>query len=170
MRRLVGEADAMRFEAQVAGDLGHRAAAGLELATLKHDRALMLAVDSPDVPSTHVLNCAAALNDAQTVLGLSHDGGYWCIGAQRGVDFPAWLHRGIEWSTERTAEQTLAAARRLGYSTQAGQMWDDVDWPDDLRKLLRRLSVSSDPVNARLLGELRAILPAGFLKGTQQPQ
>lgn len=167
MMELLGEVGSMRFEPQANGDLGRRIAHGLSIAIEQHSRAMLLAVDSPDVPSSHLRNCAAALNDAETVLGLSEDGGYWCIGARSGVEFAAWLHSGIEWSTEWTAEQTLAAATRLGYSTHASQMWDDVDRPDDLRKLLRRLAASSDPADSQLLGELRTVLPAEFLKGPQ---
>lgn len=165
MVQLLDGVGAMRFEGQVNGDLGQRIAHGLAIATTEYPHAMLLAVDSPDVPSSHLLNCASALTDADTVLGLSEDGGYWCIGARAGVEFAKWLHSDIEWSTERTAEQTLAAAQRLGYSTHASQMWDDVDRPDDLRRLLRRLAANEGTLDARLLDELRAVLPATFLKG-----
>ena len=115
MRDLLGQPEQASLVPQVSGDLGRRIAHALAFATEAHSRVILLAVDSPDVPTNHLIQCAAATADSQVVLGLADDGGYWCIGIRNDVDAAALLHSGIEWSTERAAEQTLAncAAVRL---------------------------------------------------------
>jgi rSAM/selenodomain-associated transferase 1 len=147
---------------QKAGDLGHRLADIATIASQRHQRCLILAVDSPDVPDDHIITCAKATRDTQVVLGLADDGGYWCIGTRSDVDAAALLHSGIEWSTSRTAAHTLAAARRLSYSVFANQQWDDVDHPNDLRRLMSRLPASTNPDDLKLHRELLALLPSSF--------
>lgn len=164
MADLLTESGNVSLVAQIGGDLGRRIAHIATLAGAAHRRMLLMAVDSPDVPTDHLLKSAAATADAQVVLGLADDGGYWCIGIRSDVDPAALLHDGIAWSTDRTAEQTLDNARRLGYTISAGNRWDDVDQPDDLRRLMTRLQQSPDPGDEELNRELRRLLPPDFLR------
>ena len=147
---------------QRSGDLGYRLADIAIIIGRRHQRCLILAVDSPDVPDDHIITCANATKDAQVVLGLADDGGYWCIGMRSDIDPAALLHAGIEWSTDRTAAHTLAAARRLGYSTWANQQWDDVDYPKDLSRLMSRLPLSASEDDLRLHRALVDLLPPAF--------
>lgn len=163
MRDLLDHVARCSLVPQAGGDLGHRIAHIAATAGKSHRRILVLAVDSPDVPTDHLVQCAAATADSQVVLGLADDGGYWCIGIRNDVDAAALLHAGIDWSTERAAEHTLANARRLGYSISAGHPWDDVDQPQDLRRVVARLAHSTDDDDRQLLAELRRLLPADFL-------
>ena len=149
---------------QVSGDLGKRIGDVLTIVGGRHERAILLAVDSPDVPAQHIMKCAAATRDAQVVLGLADDGGYWCIGARNDIAPAELLGTNIAWSTDRTAADTLASARRLGYSTWAGEKWDDVDRPEDLIHLLARLAASGHDDDRSLHRELLAILPEGFVR------
>jgi len=164
MNDLLADCGKVSLEAQVGGDLGWRIAHVIATVGRSHRRVLVLAVDSPDVPTAHLLNCVAATADTQVVLGLADDGGYWCLGVRAEIDAAALLHAGIEWSTDRTAEHTLANARHLGYSNSAGNSWDDVDQPQDLRKLVARLEQSTDAEDRELHGELCRLLPVDFLR------
>jgi rSAM/selenodomain-associated transferase 1 len=163
MRTLLAHLEPLTFMPQVAGDLGVRIGHALDIVGKRHSRTLLLAVDSPDVPRQHILNCARATADAQVVLGLAEDGGYWCIGSRNDVDAGALLSKDIAWSTDRTAADTIAQAQKLGYSTWTGESWDDVDQPADLIRLLGRLSISAQDDNRELYRELTAILPEEFL-------
>jgi rSAM/selenodomain-associated transferase 1 len=143
---------------QVTGDLGHRLAGAAREVLRRHHRMVIVATDSPDVPDAHLRRAAEMTADADVSLGLASDGGYWCLGLRAEVDPEKLLHGGIEWSTARAAAQTLRNARALGYRTLTDCQWDDVDQPEDLRCLLKRLAVSDDAANIRLLGELRHLL------------
>jgi rSAM/selenodomain-associated transferase 1 len=162
MHDLLGMDGDVSLIPQKAGDLGHRLANVATVVAKRHERCLILAVDSPDVPDDHIITCANTTRDAQVVLGLADDGGYWCIGVRSDVDAAALLHSGIEWSTNHTAAHTLAAARRLNYSVFANQQWDDIDHPNDLRRLMSRLPASTNPDDLKLYRELLDLLPPSF--------
>lgn len=143
---------------QTTGDLGHRLAAIAATVLERHPRVVIVGVDSPDVPDAHVRSIADSTAHADVSLGLATDGGYWAIGLRQGVDPAALLHAGIDWSTDRTAGQTLANARALGYQTQASHSWDDIDEPEDLRRLINRLAQSQAADDITLRTNLLPIL------------
>jgi hypothetical protein len=66
------------------------------------------------------------------VLGPSDDGGYYLIGLKK-------LHRrlfeGIDWSTDRVLEQTIAAAGEIELSVNLLPTWYDVDDRTTLARL-----------------------------------
>jgi rSAM/selenodomain-associated transferase 1 len=146
---------------QVSGDLGHRLAGAAGEVLRRHGRVVIVAVDSPDLPDGHLRRAADMTADADVSLGLASDGGYWCLGLRAEVNPEKLLHGGIDWSTDRAAAQTLRNARALGYRTLTDCQWDDVDQPEDLRCLLKRLAASADAADARLLSELRRVLAGG---------
>ena len=110
---------------QVAGDLGARMLAALP--------ALILGSDAPSLPASHLGELIATPGDV--VLGPAEDGGYWAILARRTHPH---MFEGVEWSTARTREQTIAACRACGLSVSLGLEWFDVDEPAGLRRLALR--------------------------------
>jgi uncharacterized protein len=138
---------------QPEADLGLRMAAALEAAFEARGRGLVIGTDSPTLPRSYLALAAAALDEADVVLGPSADGGYWLVGARRGVA-PAQLFAGVTWSAPSTLAETVANAVRLGVTVQNLPPWYDVDTPEDLRLLRAHLSVdrTSAPATARLLG------------------
>jgi uncharacterized protein len=148
---------------QITGDLGHRLAAIAATVLQRHRRIVLLGVDSPDLPDTHLRGIAELTARADVSLGLATDGGYWAIGLRAGVDPAALLHANIDWSTHRTAAQTLHNAHALGYRTDADLSWDDIDEPNDLRRLLNRLASSDAPADITLRTHLLSTLPATSL-------
>jgi rSAM/selenodomain-associated transferase 1 len=142
---------------QVAGDLGARLTAQ---ANRCDGKTLFLGSDSPDLPRRHLERAAELLADHDVVLGPTDDGGYWCLGVSQGVNVADMLSN-IAWSSGREFDQTLERARSLGYNVAIADRWDDVDRPDDLRRLMARLRQSSDPDDRALLDRLTTILPDG---------
>jgi len=75
-----------------------------------HSRAMALNSDGPTLPSSHLRQAVAELDDADVVLGPSEDGGYYLIGLK---EPQPGLFQDIEWSTERVTSQTLVRAESL---------------------------------------------------------
>jgi len=65
----------------------------------------------------------------------------------------------IPWSSGREAIALLRSAEALRHTAGTGMAWDDVDRPDDLRRLITRLVQSSEKLDRRLLSNLRHVLP-----------
>jgi rSAM/selenodomain-associated transferase 1 len=143
--------------AQSQGDLGARLAAQ---AARCDGKTLFFGCDSPDLPHAHLDRAAQLLAVHDVVIGPTDDGGYWCLGVSHGVDVAAMLSN-IDWSSGREFAQTLERARSLGYNVALADPWDDVDRPEDLRRLMARLRKSDDPDDRALLDRLHAILPDG---------
>ncbi len=94
--------------------------------------------DSPTVPQHAYARAAQLLHGPgdRIVFGPSDDGGYYLIGMKK-------LHRrlfeGIDWSTERVAEQTIARAQEIGVKVELLPTWYDVDDRATLRRLCDEL-------------------------------
>jgi rSAM/selenodomain-associated transferase 1 len=98
------------------------------------DRAVLIGSDIPQIDGPLLEGCLEALRTSPMVVGPAVDGGYYLIGFQR-RRFDAALFRGIEWSTGRVLEQTLAKTRALGLSCHIGPELQDVDTIEDLESL-----------------------------------
>ncbi len=121
--------------------------------------AVWLGVDSPDVPAEHLRAAwavAAGRAGAHAAVGPVDDGGYWTLSASRRL--PTLLRR-IDWGSERVYDQTHAAARGAGLRLIDLPAWHDVDAPDDLHDLARRLN-RPDPPDPLLATLAQALPPA----------
>ena len=96
----------------------------------------LLNSDSPTLPAEPIVGAARLLATPgeRAVLGPATDGGYYLIALKAPH---AALFADIDWSTARVAEQTRAAARRLGLEMAEIAPWYDVDDPASLAELLR---------------------------------
>jgi hypothetical protein len=159
---LFDAATTLTFLPQSSGDLGARLAAAHANLAQHHPHVLFLGVDSPDVPLGHLFKAAELAEAAPVSLSPTSDGGYWSLGLHATVD-AADLLDGIPWSSGSEAVATLAAAERLQLPSATGLMWDDVDHPPDLRRLIARLRQSDTPVDRTLLSNLRHALPENWL-------
>ncbi len=89
----------------------------------------------------------------------AEDGGFVALAVRRDAwlrDGLAWLRGGIAWSTEHTAAQARAAARRCGLSIALTEPWYDVDTAADLDRLFADL-VCTPHRAPRTLGCLDAL-------------
>lgn len=85
--------------------------------------------DGPSLPLAVLQQAIHSLDEVETVLGPSQDGGYYLIGMRR--LYPE-LFQGISWSTGQVFIQTLERARQLGLKTFLTQLWYDIDTAEDL--------------------------------------
>lgn len=99
--------------------------------------------DSPTLPHAHVrrlLGCSA-----DVVLGPCEDGGYYAIACRR---VHPDMFAGVEWSTPDALEQTERAARACGLSVERGDLWYDVDGPEDLARLMAEAKLPGSTAQA----------------------
>jgi 2-polyprenyl-3-methyl-5-hydroxy-6-metoxy-1,4-benzoquinol methylase len=93
---------------------------------------LLVGMDTPQV-TRELLEVDWAEHDA--VLGLTEDGGYWCLGL-REPDRRALV--GVPMSTDHTGTDQLARLRLLGYRVLLLPMLRDMDTPADAAALAKR--------------------------------
>jgi rSAM/selenodomain-associated transferase 1 len=95
----------------------------------------LLNSDSPTLPPNLIVEAARALAAPgdRAVLGPATDGGYYLIALKAPH---AELFADIDWSTARVADQTRAAAQRLGLEVTEIAPWYDVDDPASLAQLV----------------------------------
>jgi hypothetical protein len=104
--------------------------------------------DSPTLPHAHVQRLLDSTADV--ALGPCEDGGYYAIACRR---VHPDMFAGVAWSTSDALEQTERAARACGLSVERGDLWYDVDGPEDLARLMAEPEVPSS--TAQALGLVR---------------
>jgi hypothetical protein len=116
---------------QIPGDLALKLfhALGGALAAGR-PQALIFGSDSPTLPRDHIQQLLDSTADV--ALGPCEDGGYYAIACRRA---DPRMFAGVEWSTPNVLEQTERAARACGLSVVRGDVWYDVDEPEDLARL-----------------------------------
>ena len=91
---------------------------------------LQIGMDTPQVTDGLLASCARQLLQAQAVLGLARDGGWWVLGLQ--TPATAQCLRGVPMSKPKTGELTLKALRDNGIDVSSVQALSDVDVVDDV--------------------------------------
>ncbi|MEM8782938.1 MAG: DUF2064 domain-containing protein [Planctomycetota bacterium] len=137
--------------------------------------AVVFGVDSPDLPEAHLRaalavaspadpsSCPADHQAPDAAIGPTGDGGYWTLAAPqppRPLLVPETLPASsgpIDWGTPAVYDQSHENARAAGLHLVDLPAWHDVDTPDDLRDLRRRLVSASDLALRRLADQLEAI-------------
>ena len=139
--------------AQVAGDQanvlaqkGEGLAAGLT-SVFKHfagahpRRTIAFNSDSPHLPRSVLEDAFEALGKHDVVVGPTHDGGYYLVGAK--ASHPTLFTRdGMGTST--ALERLLASARALELSVGFADPFYDIDVVDDLTRLAGELRLAPD--------------------------
>lgn len=108
-------------------------------------RTVIIGTDSPTLPMESIDAAFEKLERCDVVLGPAMDGGYYLIGLRV---LALQVFDGIEWSSERVLEQTVAQVRRLGLSLGLLPPWYDVDTLESLRFLRSHLVAMSVEENA----------------------
>ena len=149
-----------RCAIQEGNNLGDRMGAAFARAFASGARRVVtFGSDSPTLPPAIPGPAFRALADCDLVVGPAEDGGYYLIGCRR---FDPRLFQGVEWSTPRTCEQTLANAARLEYKTTLLERWFDLDDWSDVERLLQeaRRGHALPPHLAAFFREFEKELPA----------
>ncbi len=130
-----------RLVPQSAGDLGQRMAALFGQAfAAGAQHVVLIGSDCPTLPDVHIEQAFELLNRVAVVLGPATDGGYCLIGASGRV--PP-IFAGVDWSTDRVCEQTLAHLQSAELPYACLPPWHDIDTPEDLERLRHELSRSA---------------------------
>ena len=91
---------------------------------------LQIGMDTPQVTDELLAGCALRLLQAQAVLGLARDGGWWVLGLQTAAT--AECLRSVPLSQPDTGELTLKALRANGIDVTSVERLTDVDFVDDI--------------------------------------
>ncbi|ORA23934.1 TIGR04282 family arsenosugar biosynthesis glycosyltransferase [Mycobacterium aquaticum] len=107
---------------------------------------LQVGMDTPQVSAALLDGCAGALSDADAVLGMARDGGWWVLGVQDSRT--AACLTDVEMSTSHTGTETLAALRDTGAMVVLTTELADFDTVDDIDEVRRACPLGSRFVRA----------------------
>jgi rSAM/selenodomain-associated transferase 1 len=132
-----------------------------------HQRVVAFDSDSPHLPASVLENAFAALATCDVVVGPTHDGGYYLVGAT--ASHPG-LFNGDSMGKSNALEELLARTEHLGLSVTTLERFYDVDVAGDLLRLDAELQVSPSraPRTAGWLAESREVI-AQLRPGTATP-
>ena len=99
--------------------------------------------DSPHLPTSVLLSAFEILAQHDVVVGPTHDGGYYLVGAK--ASHPS-LFEGDGMGTRSALDRLLTRTRELELITGFTQPFYDIDVADDLLRLARELQL--DPARA----------------------
>jgi rSAM/selenodomain-associated transferase 1 len=114
--------------------------------------------DSPHLPTTILESAFEILVTNDAVVGPTHDGGYYLVGAK--AAHPALFH-GDGMGTNSALDALLAGARRLHLSVAFTDPFYDIDLEDDLTRLAAELRLAPDraPRTAAWLKKYEQLIP-----------
>jgi glycosyltransferase A (GT-A) superfamily protein (DUF2064 family) len=137
-----------RLEAfTVVGQRGHDFAdrlanAYVDAVTAAGDRpVLQIGMDTPQVSAGLLTRCATALLDAEAVLGMARDGGWWVLGVRSAM--LADCLRGVPMSQPDTGDLTCKALRDQGIDVRLVEELADVDTVGDVDTVRRECGPDS---------------------------
>jgi len=137
-----------RDRVRVVAQTGEGLAAGLrsvfaQFATAGQRRIVAFNSDSPHLPAKVLKSAFEVLTAHDLVVGPTHDGGYYLIGAKTAY---ATLFENDGMGTGNALEALLARARALGLSTGFTDPFYDIDVASDLIRL--GADLRADPARA----------------------
>ena len=143
---------AARFFPQVGDGLGAKMDNALNaVLTLGYEKVVLTGSDLPLMTAAHLRSGFDALENADIALGPTADGGYYLVGVKSHSPF---LFENQTYGCGSVFDNTAAAARAAGKTVAPASPCDDVDTPEDLRKLR---DLPPDSHTARYLSEIGEI-------------
>jgi rSAM/selenodomain-associated transferase 1 len=101
-----------------------------------HEAVAVIASDNPTLPPDLIEQAFDRLAQHDVVLGPTDDGGYYLVAAR--AVHPS-LFRDMAWSNETVLEETLRRCDAAGLRADRIRRWYDVDTPEALVELARKL-------------------------------
>jgi rSAM/selenodomain-associated transferase 1 len=125
---------------EVVPQTGTGLAAGLE-SVFEHfaGRTVAFNSDTPHLPLVVLRQAFDALASCDLVVGPTHDGGYYLVGAK--APHPGLFAASV-MGTASALEMLLVRARKLGLSVRSTEEFYDVDVPADLSRLSEELRLA----------------------------
>ena len=129
------------FFPQEGTDLGAKMNHALNLAlSTGYGKCILTGSDLPLMTKEHLMSGFEALEQADVTLGPTSDGGYYLVGVKEESPF---LFEKQTYGYGNVFGNTLAAAKAAGKTFSPALPCDDVDTPEDLKKLLTALHPES---------------------------
>ena len=140
------------FFPQEGGGLGPKMNNALNrVLALGYEKCILTGSDLPLMTAAHLQSGFDALENADVALGPTSDGGYYLVGVKEESPF---LFENQTYGSGSVFDNTVAAAEAAGKTVSAALCCDDVDTPEDLKKLLLTLDPTSHTAAyLRSLGE-----------------
>jgi uncharacterized protein len=124
---------------QISDGLGERIVSAFESVFIQDfDCVLMIGTDSPSIPTSLLKTAFKSLENYDSVIGETLDGGFYLVGLKRIV--PAIFDR-VEWSSQKTFSQTIRNINKLSLSVFQLPILYDVDTPEDVELLMKDTSL-----------------------------
>jgi rSAM/selenodomain-associated transferase 1 len=125
-------------------DLGARLERAFQFLFRRHNTAVIIGTDSPELPSGLLVQALRELRSCDAVLGPCPDGGYYLIGLRRQEGRKLHgLFRDVRWGSSFAFRHTLESFLRRGFICSILEPFADVDGPADFHRLRRSLERSS---------------------------
>jgi hypothetical protein len=133
---------------QVVAQKGEGLAAGLtsvfsHFTASRYQRVIAFNSDTPHLPASILRSAFDALSTSDLVVGPTHDGGYYLVGAT--ASYPG-LFNGDGMGTATALEALTQRARDLNLSVRLTDPFYDIDVASDLSRLAAELRI--DPIRA----------------------
>lgn len=124
------------LERQRGRNLGDRLTWAFRELLRRHSGAVVFGTDSPLLPARVLSEAFRELRICDGVLGRCPDGGFYLIGLRR---LSRGIFRGVRWGTSFAFRDTLLNLLRRGFCCSILETFEDVDRPEDVRRLAREL-------------------------------
>jgi len=149
--------DAVRVVAQTGEGLAAALTSVFAHFAANGQRIIAFNSDSPHLPASVLQKAFEALDACDVVVGPTHDGGYYLVGAKATHQ---GLFNGDGMGTSNALETLLERARSLGLSVHLANPFYDIDVASDLVQLDAELKLSPQraPRTAAWLAEWRPVL------------
>ena len=97
---------------------------------------MLIGSDIPEITAAHLQSGFDALESADVTLGPTEDGGYYLVGMKKPNKA---VFEKQEYGTDSVYDNAVAAVKEAGLSFALAMMCRDVDTPQDLMELKKRL-------------------------------
>lgn len=108
-----------------------------------YDRCVLIGADLPLINREIIAQAMRALEETSLVLGPTVDGGYYLVGSTKPCPE---IFSGQSYGGSNVFENTVAAAQKAGLSLGTVASMEDIDQPEDLRALAKRLNGQQETV------------------------
>ena len=100
------------------------------------EKAIILGTDIPEITSDTISNAITVLENSDTVIGPSNDGGYYLLGMKK---FHSNLFENIEYSTSTVLNETIKKIKSAKLKNSTLNILHDIDIEDDLKYCLTNM-------------------------------
>jgi rSAM/selenodomain-associated transferase 1 len=120
------------YTAQKGNDLGEKMKnAFKDVFNENYNKAIIIGSDMPYYPKNIFNRSFKSLNNYQSVIGPSLDGGYYLLGFKKDTFLEKFFYN-IQWSKESVFDSTMEIFKKISYKVKILEYLNDIDTIDDL--------------------------------------